>query len=182
MLKTIIEFDEKLFLLINKINHPILNFCFEIITNKWFFIIPSIIFCYLIVNEKENVFKRILFISFTVGFIDCTIYNIFKPLVHRLRPCHALELVFPNKVLGNCGGQFSFFSNHAGNAFGLIFCLILVFNTNSKFTKILYFWGILVCLSRVYVGVHYPLDVVFGAIYGILISKLFFNFYNKQIF
>jgi undecaprenyl-diphosphatase len=181
MLKNILEFDERLFFFINQINEPVLNTFFEIVSSKYFFLIPVLFFVYFQNLNRILFFKRFLFFIITIGFVDYTIYHIFKPLFKRLRPCHALELVFPNKLLGNCGGQFSFFSNHAGNSFAFVFCLILVFELNQNFRVLLLVWAILVCFSRVYVGVHYPLDVFFGATYGFLISKLFFNIYNKQI-
>ena len=98
----------------------------------------------------------------TALIVDPTIYRIIKPLVGRLRPCHdpALDWV---RVIDGCGGRYGFPSSHAANMFGLA----VVFGAFYRSTRYyIYPLAALVAIGRVYLGVHYPSDVLAGAIYG----------------
>jgi undecaprenyl-diphosphatase len=94
--------------------------------------------------------------------IDPTIYRIIKPLVGRIRPCHEPLLVWVRAADG-CGGVFSFPSSHAANMFGLA-VVIGAFYKSTRYY--IYPLAALVAIGRVYLGVHYPSDVIAGAIYG----------------
>jgi undecaprenyl-diphosphatase len=100
-------------------------------------------------------------------------------LVQRLRPCHESAIQQLVHVVGDCGGQFGFCSSHAANSFTLATSLFLLFGKQIPSLKYFYLWAIIVSYSRIYVGVHYPLDVVTGAGIGVL-AAIFCNFiYNK---
>lgn len=108
-----------------------------------------------------------------------------KNLFLRLRPCqnHSIDLNF-RLLLPNCPTSFSFVSNHAMNHFALVFYILFTFKLKSNFLKALLFcWALIICYAQVYVGVHYPFDVIIGGIIGSLIgiicSKLFF--YSQKI-
>lgn len=95
---------------------------------------------------------------------------LFKNMFERNRPCQN-ELIKETVHLYNneCGGIFGFVSSHASNFFGLALFLSLIFRSHYKRSWILFFsCALLVAYSRVYLGVHYPLDVVAGGIYGML--------------
>ncbi len=98
--------------------------------------------------------------------IDPTIYRIAKPLVGRIRPCHDPSLIWV-RVVDGCGGVFSFPSSHAANMFGLA-VVIGGFYKSTRYY--LYPVATLVAIGRVYQGVHYPSDVVAGAVYGAAIG------------
>ncbi len=102
----------------------------------------------------------------TVLITDPTVYRIIKPLVGRSRPCHDLSLVWVRLVDG-CGGRFSFPSSHAANMFGLAMVIGAFYKTARCY---LYPVAALVAIGRVYLGVHYPSDVIAGAIYGAAIG------------
>lgn len=110
----------------------------------------------------------ILLAIIAAAIIDPTIYRILKPLVGRLRPCHEAALAWVRTVDG-CGGRYSFPSSHAANFFGVA----VVAGAFYKRTRYyLYPLAALVAIGRVYLGVHYPSDVLGGAIYGTLIGLL----------
>lgn len=95
----------------------------------------------------------------------------FKEVFERLRPCHQPALIEQiNLVSGRCGGQFGFISSHASNVFGLAAFLVGIFKGRSVTKVILILWAVSVSISRVYLGVHFPFDVIFGACYGIIIG------------
>ncbi len=107
--------------------------------------------------------------------IDPTIYRIIKPLVGRIRPCRdpALEWV---RTIAGCGGLYSFPSSHAANFFGLAFVIGSFYKRTRYY---LYTVAVLVAVGRVYLGVHYPSDVLAGAVYGTAIGLAVVYFSKK---
>lgn len=104
----------------------------------------------------------VIFAVLAVAIIDPAIYRIIKPLVGRIRPCHDQALAWIRLVDG-CGGQYGFPSSHAANLFGMAM-VIGAFYKRTRYY--LYPLAALVAIGRVYLGVHYPSDVVAGAIFG----------------
>jgi undecaprenyl-diphosphatase len=102
----------------------------------------------------------------------------------RLRPSHepVLQgLIHLSKA--GAGGRYGFVSSHATNAFALLTFLFFALPKNFNWLKwILVFWAILVSYSRIYNGVHYPLDVIAAAILGILLGLLLFKIYSRFLF
>jgi undecaprenyl-diphosphatase len=118
-----------------------------------------------------------------VGLADLTSHQFLKPLFVRLRPCHELENV---RLLIGCGGLYGFPSNHACNFFGTAVFFTYFYR---KLGWVLFLPAILIGWSRIYVGVHYPLDVIGGAVWGmllaalvIILSKLFFKEKFNRVF
>jgi undecaprenyl-diphosphatase len=108
-----------------------------------------------------------------VGLNDFISHNFIKELVARPRPCHTLPDL---QHITNCSNSFSFPSNHASNMFTVATVLSLCFK-NLAFLA--YTFAILVCYSRVYLGVHYPFDVLGGALLGIGMGVLGYKLYKK---
>jgi len=102
----------------------------------------------------------------TALVIDPSIYNLLKPLFGRLRPCHNPELDWVRTVTG-CGGRYSFPSSHAANFFGISLAIVFFYKSARYY---LFTIAALVAIGRVYLGVHYPSDVLAGAVYGIIIA------------
>lgn len=107
-------------------------------------------------------------IAIAVALGDQITSSILKPLTLRLRPCHVASLQpFIHPVLP-CGGQYGFASSHAANTFAMATVLTLLLGSRQSWVKWLYGWAIIVSYSRIYVGAHYPLDVLAGAGVGVL--------------
>ena len=95
--------------------------------------------------------------------------HLIKPFVHRLRPCNNPEIDV-RLLLEKCGAGFSFVSAHAANSFGMA-AFVSSIRMKTKTILILGTWASLVSFSQVYVGVHFPADVIGGAIVGIIIGS-----------
>jgi undecaprenyl-diphosphatase len=102
----------------------------------------------------------------TVAIVDPAIHWIFKPLFARLRPCQDSAVIWLRTIDG-CGGKYGFPSSHAAN---LVSQAIVVGSFYKKSRFYLYSLAVLVCISRIYLGVHYPSDVIAGAFFGLAIG------------
>jgi undecaprenyl-diphosphatase len=104
--------------------------------------------------------------------------KLFKDVFERLRPCHNPEIAELVHIVNNkCGGQFGFVSSHATNTFGIAtFLGLLLKSRNSKLALyLLLFWAAIVSYCRVFLGVHYALDIIGGAILGGTIGYLLYR-------
>jgi membrane-associated phospholipid phosphatase len=137
---------------------------------------------FITINFK-NGWWWVLFFICTVSLTDMTGTYIFKHNIERLRPCMDPEFyTHVRLVLNRCGGGYSFISNHAANHFGItVFAyLTLKHHFNSKWLKLIFIWPALISYAQVYIGVHYPLDVICGAVVGIGIGLFTSRFFNKR--
>jgi undecaprenyl-diphosphatase len=114
--------------------------------------------------------KWFLFALLNVGLSDQVSSSIFKPLFHRLRPCNDPALLGKTRLLlDHCSGGFSFTSSHAANHFGLAMFIFITWGTaQQKITKYFFVWAGVIAYAQMYVGVHYPLDILGGTIIGLL--------------
>jgi undecaprenyl-diphosphatase len=122
--------------------------------------------------------KAILLIVLTAALVATTdqVSRSFKYSIERYRPCRpeSNHLPKPHVIKEHCGGKFGFFSAHASNTFGIaIFfgSLLIPLVKHSKY--ILLIWAAIVAYSRIHLGVHYPIDIVCGALCGILFGWIY---------
>ncbi len=109
----------------------------------------------------------------------------FKYGFKRLRPCHDENIVHLIRLVKErCGGLYSYFSAHASNSMAIAVFFSLLLKDNIKYLSyLLIIWALFVAYSRIYIGVHFPLDVltgaIIGAVYAIVFHKLFKSFDRK---
>ena len=167
-------YDEWLFQLINGEWHNVL---FDAVIPYWrskYVWLPLYMFIasFLWLNFKMRGLAMIIFAVATLGVADFTSSKIVKPSVERVRPCNDVYLPFEVRELVKCGGGYSFTSSHATNHFALatFLSLVLGFLRKKWITWALFAWAASIAYGQVYVGVHYPLDVLGGAILGCFIG------------
>jgi undecaprenyl-diphosphatase len=123
-----------------------------------------------------------LFIGLLFALADQTSVQLFKNVFERLRPCHNPDITSVVHIInGHCGGKFGFVSSHATNSFALAVFIGFFLRSHYRFIfPLMVFWAALVSYSRIYVGVHYPADILCGAILGTIIA-IFVYYLMKYI-
>ena len=119
----------------------------------------------------------IAFMALAFGLADQLSVILFKENFQRLRPCYAEELQGIVRSLEGCGGRYGFVSNHAANTFCLATFVSLIFK-NKYSRAAIFLWAAAVAYSRIYVGKHYPLDVICGAAFGALCGLAGYTMYS----
>jgi undecaprenyl-diphosphatase len=108
-------------------------------------------------------------IALTILLADQITSTFMKPFFSRLRPTHDPELEnLVHIVNGYRGGKFGFASSHAANTFGLAMFVFLLFRNRSKHVAWIFLWAAVVAYSRIYLGVHYPGDIIVGGFVGMI--------------
>lgn len=173
IIDTLQTWDRTLFLWLNNLHHPALDdvMIFFTATNVW---VPLYILIgiSIIVKYKKQSWRYLLLIALIILCSDQFASGLMKPLFERLRPCHESSLQAQIFVPIGCGGQYGFISSHAANTFGLAAFLWLLFPQWRYIRWGICVWASIVSYSRIYVGVHYPADILLGAVAGTLIAIL----------
>lgn len=182
MLEKIKELDTQLFLYLNGMHNTFFDPIMYWASHKLFWIPFYLIIAYILVREyKKHSIYIFVSIAIVITLCDQIASHLIKNLAKRLRPSHeaALEgLVHLSKA--GPGGQYGFVSSHSANAIGLATFLILLLPAKYRALKwILVFWAALVAYSRIYNGVHYPLDVIVAGLIGAVLAYLVFKIYSR---
>lgn len=177
-MEDILAFDQGLFLYLNGLGSPRFDWFWLLMTHK---ATNAVVYLSLALwcgfRYGWPLFFKILLISIIlIGFTD-QVTNVFKYGFERLRPCHEASLEGIMRLAkSSCGGLYSFFSGHASNSFALAaFFYGLLRVTLPRLRWLLFILAALIAYSRVYLGVHYPLDIFCGCIFGLSIGTFFFR-------
>lgn len=173
MLEALNTIDTTIFLFLNGLHSAFFDSFMYTFSDKWVWIpfYASLLFVFIRYWKKEALWI-ILALVLCIVIADQVSSGIIKQLVQRPRPTRAEELEgMVHIVNGYRGGRFGFVSSHAANSFGLaLFCSLLF--RKKIYTWILFLWAVLTSYSRIYLGVHYPFDILGGIIVGCLSALL----------
>lgn len=180
MIHWLSEIDHALFIFLNGLHNNFLDFLMLWITNKFtWFPFYLVLIAWLIVRYKKQGIVIVLMAVLVIALSDQVTSSFMKPYFHRLRPCHDPGIMNSVHLVTSCGGSFGFCSSHAANSFGLAMIIFLITGKDYKWTKYLFIWAGLVAYSRVYVGVHFPGDILAGAMSGCIFGLLIYYLYRK---
>lgn len=168
MIDELLIFDRELFLWLNhNLANPVFDLFFPFITNvkNWYpvYIVGGL---WLLIKGGKKGRIAFLLLLLTIIISDQISSSVIKEAVGRLRPCHVLPDV---RLLVGCGGGKSFPSSHATNNFAAAFILSRIYKRQ---WPVFYTIAFFMAFSRVYIGVHYPLDITGGAILGVIIGAV----------
>jgi len=169
--------DQQLFLYINSLNSPFFDQVMHAISGKLIWVpLYLAILVFLGIKYKRNFFIIIIFIILAATLADQSSVFV-KNLFLRLRPCHEPTLKgLVHLVNGECGGMYGFVSSHATNSFDVAL-LSLLFIKKRWYSISIIAWALIVGYSRIYLGVHYPGDVLCGSFLGAFIGWSIYRLY-----
>jgi undecaprenyl-diphosphatase len=170
--------DQQLFLFLNSFNSPFWDQVMSVIsgTITWIPLYLAILIA-LGFKYKRKFYVLILIIIIAVTLSD-QVSVLIKNGVHRLRPCHEPSLEgLVHLVKGYCGGQYGFVSSHASNSF-MVATFSLLMIRRKWFSYSMIIWALIVGYSRIYLGVHYPGDVICGSLLGIIVGWSVYKLYE----
>lgn len=183
-LTTLYEIDYELF---HFINSGCQNFIFDwllpILREKKTWIpLYLFLFAFLLINFGKKGLYVAMAMALTVGLADITSSHVIKKTVKRLRPCHILIKEGQMELRAKCGSGYSFPSSHAANHFAMGVFLGLVFGKRWRWVKWAgLIWAAAISFSQVYVGVHFPFDILIGGLLGSFIAYLVWGAFQGLI-
>ena len=187
MTDTLLAFDEQLLLLINGWHSPLMDELMWIFSSKWINLPLAIVL--LAFLKSQFSWKKASLIFFlmlvVVAMTDLVSTQLFKDYFQRLRPSHDpqvapfLHYYFIGPHNPYMGGRFGFVSSHAANLAGLLAFLFPYLIVQKRVFYLLLSYVFMVGYSRIYLGVHYPTDIICGALLGVFLAyvarKFLFN-------
>ncbi len=184
MLEQLYTYDKELLLLINGVHTPILDGIMIYISSIAGWLPLYVFLIYIIYKDyRRNTWLVLAFVALTVILSDQISVHLFKNVFQRLRPCHNANINYLLHMVKYCGGKYGFISSHATNSFGIAtFIILLLHKKHIWVLPIMLIYGFLIIYSRVYLGVHFPTDVIAGAIVGTIIglsTYLLFKYVDK---
>ena len=184
MLDRIKQIDTELLIFLNNLGNKSWDPLWVSITDKFTFLPLFILIIFFLFkkNGTKGLLVILLFISVLILFTD-QFTNVVKDFTQRLRPCRLNELQGLLRDIDIRCGKYGFFSAHAANSISVtIFIINCVDESVKKFLKpLLVLWVMIFSYSRIYLGVHYPLDTIFGLSFGVFSGFLFKYIYNYFI-
>jgi undecaprenyl-diphosphatase len=176
MLDQLIELDKTLLIFLNNLGSPSWDGLWLVVTNKRTFIPMYMVLLYFMCKSlsKKEVMLLVLTVALMILFTD-QVTNLFKFTFERFRPC-AQEGVFELIRQGECGATYGFFSGHSSNSMATaIFVGLMLRPLYKNVIYLLIVWSIVVAYSRIYLGLHYPLDILCGLSFGAFTGYGFYS-------
>ena len=179
MLQHIENIDREITITINNLSHNYLDYIMIFLSNKYVWIPLYIYLIFLLWKyDKKNFIINVVICSGAVIIADFITSSLMKPYFERLRPCQDNSMLDLINIVSGCGKKFSFASSHASTTFSLA---TIFFYVTRGDIKLLFLWSFLIGYSRIYLGVHYFLDVIIGFLVGFLTSVVIYRISKKYL-
>lgn len=181
MLERLLQWDREVFVHLNNLGMERYDGFWILVTHIATWIPLYLLFfwlLYLKFPKREALFKSLTLLGM-VGFV-MALTSLTKHTVERLRPNNTQEIDGLIRILKD-PADFSFFSGHASFSFSVALLMLLFLGKKFKWAPLFFIWPLLFALSRIFVGVHFPLDILVGALVGILSALLFHWIYRRFI-
>lgn len=175
----IISWDQQLFLWFNGFHTDWLDPVIYLVTKTQFWIPFYLFLAYLIFkNYKKEGWLILVGAGLAILLSDRITTGLMKPFFSRLRPSHDPDLQPLTHIVNNYrGGMYGFASSHAANTFAIAMLMWLVFKEIYRWIRWIFVWAVVVAYTRIYLGVHYPGDILGGMLIGSLSAWVGFRFY-----
>lgn len=175
MIEYLDTIDQQLFLQLNGVHASYFDTFMYNVSSRLAWLLILVAFLISLRNKGwRQACVAILAVALTVLIADQVASGIIKHAVERLRPSHNPALASAIHVVGNGGGLYGFVSSHAANSFGVAIVLGLMMRSRPVMVSLMA-WAVLQCYSRIYIGVHYPGDILGGTIVGLLAGWLVYS-------
>ena len=183
MIEEILKLDSKLFLYLNNLGTPEFDAFWTTLSKTeanilmYLFLICLFFYVQKIRPKFLNIFYLIFVIALMITITDQGA-NLFKDSFQRLRPCYNESLKDSLRLVKeNCGGKYGFFSAHASNSFSLAIFFGLLFKNRIRYIILITIvYASLISYSRIYLGVHFPIDIIIGSSFGLCIGFIMYSF------
>jgi undecaprenyl-diphosphatase len=183
MFEEILKLDSKLFLFLNNLGTTKFD-AFWLSLSKIEANILMYLFLILLFFHIKKLSPKFLYIFYLLFVIALMITitdqgsNFFKDSFQRLRPCYNQSISDSLRLVKeNCGGKYGFFSAHASNSFSLAIFFGLLFKNRIRYMIIITIvYASLISYSRIYLGVHFPIDIIVGSSFGIFVGSIIYSF------
>lgn len=174
------QLDVKYLTFLNNLGTPFFDGFWLAMTNEvtW---LPFFVLILLGIYRKFNAETALKVLTYTLLLLaaDLIITELVKETVGRVRPNNNRALIHELRIL-TTPSNYSFFSGHASTSIAVAMFLVLTLRRHFKSIKLLWLWPVFFIYSRIYVGVHYPTDLLAGAAFGILLALVFFKMYQHN--
>jgi membrane-associated phospholipid phosphatase len=185
-MQKILQLDKQAFEFVNNhLHNQFFDWFMPLMRNSFtWYPLYILIIVFVFVNFSKNTWLWLIFIAATVFLSNYISSNLIKENIFRLRPCNDPEFINKiNFLIGYRPQSSSFTSSHATNHFALAsFFYYTLRHKIGKLSILFFIWAAIICFAQVYVGVHFPLDVLCGGIIGYIFGYLCATSFNKRYF